>query len=148
FHFFIQSSSKWNWSIQCCNHFFPNGGGQNFEEIQVGWIVHPSLNGDNRTHMYTKWTVDGHQKTECYNTKCPRFIQLSRVNPIDYSFPRTSEIERNYKKEVLQALSLYTPGSQDVKPAMGNGQFRGGYWQLTCYMHKVLYEIEVDGQKK
>uniref|UniRef100_A0A3Q7GYY2 Neprosin PEP catalytic domain-containing protein n=1 Tax=Solanum lycopersicum TaxID=4081 RepID=A0A3Q7GYY2_SOLLC len=43
---------------------------------------------------------------------------------------------------------VYTPGGQDVSPAMGNGQFKGGYWQLTCYMRKVLYEIEVDGQKK
>ncbi|KAG5612310.1 hypothetical protein H5410_023591 [Solanum commersonii] len=152
--------------------FFSNGGGQNLEEIQVGWIV------------------DGHQKTGCYNTKCLGFIQLSRVIPIDYAFPRTSQIETNYKEEVLLRLyqteyfdyhltmpvmneeigmwpyevfdklsanaadlvqfggKLYTPGDQDVSPAMGNGQFRGGYWQLTCYMRKVWYEIEIDGQKK
>ncbi|KAK6780203.1 hypothetical protein RDI58_022387 [Solanum bulbocastanum] len=58
------------------------------------------LNGDIRTHMYTKWTVDGHKKTECYNTKRPGFIQL-----IDYACPRTSEVETNYKEEVL--LRLY-----------------------------------------
>jgi len=49
--------------------------------------------------------MDCHQKTEFYNTKCPGFMQLSRVNPIDYAFPRTSEIEINYKEEVL--LRLY-----------------------------------------
>ncbi|XP_027772416.1 uncharacterized protein LOC114076920 [Solanum pennellii] len=161
------------------------------EYFGYNWIdVHPSLNGDTRTHMYTKWTVDGHQKTGCYNTKCPGFIQLSRVIPIDYAFPRTSEIQTDYKEEVLLRLyqtkyfdyhltmpvmneeigmwpyevfdklsanaadlvqfggKVYTPGGQDVSPAMGNGQFKGGYWQLTCYMRKVLYEIEVDGQKK
>lgn len=43
---------------------------------------------------------------------------------------------------------VYTPGGQYVTPPMGNSQFRGGNWQLSSYLCKVLYEIEVDGHKQ
>ncbi|XP_016460217.1 protein neprosin [Nicotiana tabacum] len=166
------------------------GAGQKFEHIQVGWIVHPKMNGDNRTHLYTKWTADGYHKTGCYNTHCPGFIQLSSVIPIDYVFPRISDIQTNSKEEVLLSVyqtqyldyhlvmpmleeeigmwpyeifdslsakgadtvryggQVYTPAGQDLSPAMGNGQFEEGHWQLTCYMRKVLYDIEVDGNRQ
>uniref|UniRef100_A0A1S3XCI0 Neprosin PEP catalytic domain-containing protein n=1 Tax=Nicotiana tabacum TaxID=4097 RepID=A0A1S3XCI0_TOBAC len=81
--------------------YFSNGAGKNLEQIQVGWIVHPKLNGDTRTHLYTTWTADGFHTTGCYNTHCPGFIQLSRVIPVDYAFPRTSDLETRFKEEVL-----------------------------------------------
>ncbi|KAG5612272.1 hypothetical protein H5410_023553 [Solanum commersonii] len=111
--------------------FISNGKGQNVEEIQVGWIVHPSLNGDTRTHLYTKWTVDGYQKTGCYNTKCPGFIQLSRVIPIDYAFPRTSEIESYYKEEVL--LRLYQTEYFDYHLTMPVMNEEIGMWPYEVF---------------
>ncbi|WMV26411.1 hypothetical protein MTR67_019796 [Solanum verrucosum] len=38
--------------------------------------VHPKLYGDGRTRLYTRWTADVHQKTGCYNTICPGFVQI------------------------------------------------------------------------
>nr|XP_009787292.1 PREDICTED: uncharacterized protein LOC104235269 [Nicotiana sylvestris] len=43
---------------------------------------------------------------------------------------------------------VYTPAGQDLSPAMGNGQFEEGNWQLTCYTRKVLYDIQVDGNRQ
>ncbi|XP_060212002.1 uncharacterized protein LOC132639580 [Lycium barbarum] len=151
--------------------------------------VHPRLYGDTWTHLFTMWTVHGYQKTGCYSTQCPGFIQLSRLIPIDYSFPRTSDIETDYKEVLLRVYQtedfdyhlvlptideeigmwnwqvfdrlsadaanlvqhggkVYTPAGEDISPPMGNGQFRGGHWQLTSYMRKVLYEIEVNDHKQ
>ncbi|XP_015072682.1 uncharacterized protein LOC107016868 [Solanum pennellii] len=96
------------------------------------WIdVHPSLNGDTRTHLYTKWTVDSYQKTGCYNTKCPGFIQLSRTIPIDYAFPRTSEIESYYKEEVL--LRLYQTKYFDYHLTMPVMNEEIGMWPYEVF---------------
>ncbi|XP_049369290.1 uncharacterized protein LOC125834142 [Solanum verrucosum] len=62
----------------------------NLEQIHAGWIVHPKLYGDGRTRLYSHWTIDGGQKTGCYNNICPGFVQLDSEVPIDYAFPKIS----------------------------------------------------------
>ncbi|KAF8379992.1 hypothetical protein HHK36_027460 [Tetracentron sinense] len=45
--------------------------------IQIGWTVNPRLYGDNHTRTFTYWTADGYQKTGCFNTLCPGFVQVN-----------------------------------------------------------------------
>ncbi|KAF8082832.1 hypothetical protein N665_0805s0005 [Sinapis alba] len=48
--------------------------------IQTGWMVNPALFGDGRPWSYGLWK--GVNRTGCYNTICPGFIQVSRTDPL------------------------------------------------------------------
>ncbi|XP_019238281.1 PREDICTED: uncharacterized protein LOC109218374 isoform X2 [Nicotiana attenuata] len=90
--------------------FLESGDATNLEQIQTGWIVHPQLNGDGRTRLYTYWTADGQQKTGCYNSICPGFIQLSSEIPVDYAFPKVSLPQ--YDSQELQ-IQIYKDQGMD-----------------------------------
>ncbi|KAF8400307.1 hypothetical protein HHK36_013604 [Tetracentron sinense] len=70
-----------------------NGDGNNLNSIQVGWTVNHALHGDNRTRLFTYWTVDGYQKTGCFDTRCPGFVQVSTDTALGLVFENTSAID-------------------------------------------------------
>ncbi|KAJ0975069.1 hypothetical protein J5N97_017034 [Dioscorea zingiberensis] len=53
------------------------GPSQNYNVIQVGWMVNPMLYGDLQTRLTVFWTTDGYQTVHCYNQLCPGFVQVS-----------------------------------------------------------------------
>ncbi|CAA7037160.1 unnamed protein product [Microthlaspi erraticum] len=53
------------------------GSGNQLQSISAGWIVYELLNKKHSV-LFTYWTTDGFQKTGCYNTLCPGFVQVSR----------------------------------------------------------------------
>ncbi|VFQ91578.1 unnamed protein product [Cuscuta campestris] len=63
--------------------------------IRAGWIVHPTLYGDSRTRLFSRWTrEDGdYGTTGCYNNHCPGFVVFSNKIPLDYPFPNMSQFE-------------------------------------------------------
>ncbi|KAL2517829.1 Protein of Unknown Function (DUF239) [Abeliophyllum distichum] len=48
-----------------------------YEVIEAGWAVNPSVYGDRQTRLFVYWTVDGSKKTGCFDLTCPGFIQTS-----------------------------------------------------------------------
>ncbi|XP_028773388.1 uncharacterized protein LOC114730472 [Neltuma alba] len=51
---------------------------QKLNAIFAGWRVNPYLYGDNRTRLFTFWTVSSNfQMTGCYDLRCSGFIQLN-----------------------------------------------------------------------
>ncbi|AEC06974.1 NEP-interacting protein, putative (DUF239) [Arabidopsis thaliana] len=56
--------------------YVENGFRDSLQSISAGWIVSPKLN-QNNSGLFTYWTADGHEKTGCYNTVCPGFVQVS-----------------------------------------------------------------------
>ncbi|KAL2544959.1 hypothetical protein Fot_14192 [Forsythia ovata] len=55
-----------------------NSGPQyEYEVIESGWAVNPSVYGDRQTRLFVYWTVDGSKKTGCFDLTCPGFIQTS-----------------------------------------------------------------------
>lgn len=48
------------------------------ESIEAGWMINPKLYGDKKTRLFARWTVDGYQKTGCFNLVCPGFVQTSK----------------------------------------------------------------------
>ncbi|PIA27016.1 hypothetical protein AQUCO_08400053v1 [Aquilegia coerulea] len=67
-----------------------NGVPNELNSIDVGWTVNPTLYGDNKTRLYTRWTIDGYRNTGCYNTMCPGFVQTSSNITLDATFWPTS----------------------------------------------------------
>ncbi|XP_020412965.1 uncharacterized protein LOC18790036 [Prunus persica] len=54
-----------------------NGAYYDFESVESGWAVNPSVYGDRQTRFFVYWTVDGSQKTGCFDLTCPGFVQTS-----------------------------------------------------------------------
>ncbi|XP_010467932.1 PREDICTED: uncharacterized protein LOC104747921 [Camelina sativa] len=53
-----------------------NGLRDSLQSISAGWMVSPKLN-QNHSGLFAYWTADGDNKTGCYNTVCPGFVQVS-----------------------------------------------------------------------
>ncbi|KAK4277360.1 hypothetical protein QN277_015372 [Acacia crassicarpa] len=54
-----------------------NGAYNNYELVEAGWAVNPSVYGDRQTRLFAYWTVDGSIKTGCFDLTCPGFVQTS-----------------------------------------------------------------------
>ncbi|XP_076903075.1 protein neprosin-like [Bidens hawaiensis] len=48
-----------------------------YETVQAGWAVHPTLYCDTKTHLFVAWSLDGKKKTGCFDHTCPGFVQTS-----------------------------------------------------------------------
>nr|XP_027189427.1 uncharacterized protein LOC101489305 [Cicer arietinum] len=54
-----------------------NGAYNDFECVESGWAVNPSVYGDRKTRLFVYWTADGSKKTGCFDLTCPGFIQTN-----------------------------------------------------------------------
>ncbi|KAK7310737.1 hypothetical protein RJT34_08433 [Clitoria ternatea] len=54
-----------------------SGSYNDFECVEAGWAVNPSVYGDRQTRLFVYWTADGSKKTGCFDLTCPGFIQTS-----------------------------------------------------------------------
>ncbi|KAK9079829.1 hypothetical protein SSX86_001502 [Deinandra increscens subsp. villosa] len=54
-----------------------NGGAYDFELVETGWAVNPSVYNDHETRLYVYWTADGSRKTGCFDLTCPGFVQVN-----------------------------------------------------------------------
>ncbi|KAL5071722.1 hypothetical protein RYX36_022609 [Vicia faba] len=54
-----------------------NGSYNDYECIESGWAVNPSVYGDRKTRLFVYWTADGSHETGCFDLTCPGFIQTS-----------------------------------------------------------------------
>ncbi|XP_027333752.1 uncharacterized protein LOC113848439 [Abrus precatorius] len=48
-----------------------------FECVEAGWAVNPSVYGDRQTRLFVYWTADGSKRTGCFDLTCPGFVQTS-----------------------------------------------------------------------
>ncbi|PQQ03645.1 uncharacterized protein Pyn_25829 [Prunus yedoensis var. nudiflora] len=46
--------------------------------LVAGWLVSPSINGDQLPRLYTYWTVNN-GKIGCFNLLCAAFVQIDRT---------------------------------------------------------------------
>lgn len=53
-----------------------NGGLYDFEIVETGWAVNPSVYNDHETRLYVYWTADGSKTTGCFDLTCPGFVQV------------------------------------------------------------------------
>ncbi|CAN6823579.1 unnamed protein product [Brassica oleracea var. botrytis] len=89
----------WKPKVQVPNEFslaqtwLSSGVGTNLNTIEAGFQVLPSLYGDNNLRLFVYWTADNYQKTGCYNTNCPGFVQTSNRITVGGTFKSVSKYD-------------------------------------------------------
>ncbi|XWS17666.1 hypothetical protein CRYUN_Cryun33cG0087200 [Craigia yunnanensis] len=73
----------WNPHVESDNEYstsrisLRSGPYYDFESVESGWAVNPSVYGDRKTRLFVYWTVDASKKTGCFDLTCPGFVQTS-----------------------------------------------------------------------
>ncbi|TVU08628.1 hypothetical protein EJB05_42037, partial [Eragrostis curvula] len=69
-----------------------------FNEIQAGWMVHPSRYRDNKTHFFVYWTTDGY-RSGCYDLDCTGFVPVNgaSITPGDTLEPAHGQAKISFK---------------------------------------------------
>ncbi|XP_026377666.1 uncharacterized protein LOC113271959 [Papaver somniferum] len=65
--------------------------------IEVGWMVHQDLYGDNQTRFFIYWTTDGYMSSGCYNLICNGFVQTTSNISLGCSFSEVSTFNSSQK---------------------------------------------------
>ncbi|XP_026400495.1 uncharacterized protein LOC113296398 [Papaver somniferum] len=60
------------------------------ESVEAGWMVYPILYGDSSTRFFIHWTVDGSNRTGCFNLVCTGFVQTSNEVSVGTPFEHVS----------------------------------------------------------
>ncbi|XP_047341272.1 uncharacterized protein LOC124944965 [Impatiens glandulifera] len=71
----------------------------NYNTIEVGWMVYPELYKDKQTRLFICWTRDGYQTTGCYDLTCSGFVQTNRNYAFGLPLRRVS-IEGGEMREI------------------------------------------------
>ncbi|KAJ9538255.1 hypothetical protein OSB04_030988 [Centaurea solstitialis] len=73
----------WNPYVESINDYstsqvmLRSGPIESFDTAEAGWAVNPGLYQDNKTRLFTYWTIDGMKSTGCFDLTCPGFFQTS-----------------------------------------------------------------------
>ncbi|KAL9440313.1 hypothetical protein AB3S75_019050 [Citrus x aurantiifolia] len=73
----------WNPSVESDDEYstsrvsLQSGPYYDFESIESGWAVNPSVYGDRKTRLFVYWTADASKTTGCFDVTCPGFVQVS-----------------------------------------------------------------------
>uniref|UniRef100_M4CKT5 Neprosin PEP catalytic domain-containing protein n=1 Tax=Brassica campestris TaxID=3711 RepID=M4CKT5_BRACM len=65
------------------------------DDPSIGHEVYPGKYGDNNVRLFVYWTADGYQRTGCYNTDCPGFVQRSSIVTVGGAYTTVSEYNGN-----------------------------------------------------
>ncbi|KAI3882634.1 hypothetical protein MKX03_000074 [Papaver bracteatum] len=111
-----------------------------FSTIQAGWVVAPTIFGDNHTHLSIYWR-SGPDHGNCFNLYCKGFIQVDNEIPIGEVFTQISE----YGGEQVAFIGLLFQDREtrnwwfSITP--NNKTYDIGYipWELVPYLDPGNY---------
>ncbi|KAA8525187.1 hypothetical protein F0562_006949 [Nyssa sinensis] len=69
---FVESDDEYSTSQVCLK----SGPYYDYESVEAGWAVNPSVYGDRQTRLFVYWTADASNTTGCFDLTCPGFITL------------------------------------------------------------------------
>ncbi|KAJ3678239.1 hypothetical protein LUZ60_002042 [Juncus effusus] len=127
------------------------------EGILLGWMLSPTVTGDNYVHLYAEWGIRG---KDCANSECPGFVQVRS----DFAFgailrpdPKTGNWWLNYGKEGTPVgywpKSIFThmtdkanevswggyvhSTSDESSPPMGSGHFASEGFGKSAFFEDI-----------
>ncbi|EFH62255.1 hypothetical protein ARALYDRAFT_319549 [Arabidopsis lyrata subsp. lyrata] len=103
------------------------------QSISAGWIVSPKLN-QNHSGLFTYWSVNGYNKTGCYSTLCPGFVQVSskfalgaRAEPVSIYDGQQYQLEVSLFKDYYTGDWWFVLGDEPI-----------GYWPRSLFHFEGL----------
>ncbi|KAJ4970219.1 hypothetical protein NE237_003318 [Protea cynaroides] len=121
-----------------------NGPYYDFESVESGWVVNPSVYGDRRTRLFGYWTADASKKTGCFDLVCPGFVQTSQSMVLG---------------AVLDPVSVFGGAQYQISthiyldPKTGNwwlqfGNLNLGYWPKSLFgaLSQMASSVEWGGE--
>ncbi|KAG4962585.1 hypothetical protein JHK82_039275 [Glycine max] len=97
---------------------------KDFECVEAGWAVNPSVYGDRQTRLFVYWTADASNKTGCFDLTCPGFVQISNcpgcsnLSHINSWWASKYIIIIYIYKIILKILSYITEGLVKIQSAL------------------------------
>ncbi|ESQ55013.1 hypothetical protein EUTSA_v10027511mg [Eutrema salsugineum] len=93
--------------------------------------VYPFLN-QSHSVLFTYWTADGFDKTGCYNTNCPGFVQVSKKFALG---------------GLVKPLSTYDGQQYHIEVSLSQDPITGDWWYLLRdepigYWPRSLFNVE------
>ncbi|KAJ0105127.1 hypothetical protein Patl1_17707 [Pistacia atlantica] len=120
-----------------------SGSEDQIDGIQVGWMVNPTLYGDNRTRTFTLWTAG---RNGCYDIMCPGFVQVNPKLSLSSTFTRISvfggkqyDFTFTVSQELLRLLGgggAFSGGISN-SPPMGTGHFAEANYGKAAYIRQL-----------
>ncbi|CAN8277234.1 unnamed protein product [Cochlearia groenlandica] len=107
------------------------GVSDTFETIEAGWMVNPSVFGDNRTRLFTYWTRDAYTKTGCINLLCSGFVQTTTK----FALGATVEpVSSHWGAQYHISVSIFLDSdTRNWWLTIGNNVM--GYWPGTLFFY-------------
>ncbi|XP_010923383.1 protein neprosin isoform X1 [Elaeis guineensis] len=113
--------------------------------IEAGWHVMPSLYGDNKTRLFTFWTIDNSESIGCYNLLCSGFVQVNKEIALGATiYPISSYDGPQY---AITLLIWQDPNTGNWWLQYGN-RSPLGYWpsSLFSYLYDGASEVQWGGK--
>ncbi|WCJ29560.1 hypothetical protein M5689_011186 [Euphorbia peplus] len=145
---YVESDQEWTTS----QISLKSGSYSDYESLEFGWAVNPSLYGDKKTRLFLYWTADGSKTTGCFDLTCPGFVQTSNevalgaaIYALSVPFGLPSQITlyifkdpntNNWWVQYGEKISLgYWPSGLFSLLAHGNAE--GAEWGGEVYSSKL-----------
>ncbi|OMO86609.1 hypothetical protein COLO4_21020 [Corchorus olitorius] len=143
----------WNPSVEKEGEFttaqiwLKGGPGDDFESMESGWVVNPTLYGDRQTRFFAYWTTDAYKKTGCFDLTCSGFVQTSPKYALGAAFPNISGW---FGPQYYLPVGIYMdPQSSNWWLKIGNTNISIGYWPAESLMYYLKHSatlVEWGGQ--
>ncbi|KAH7658462.1 Neprosin domain-containing protein [Dioscorea alata] len=110
--------------------------------IVVGWLVHPTNNGDKNTRLVAGWTSDNFQSTGCMNSACPGFVQVSKDLPLDITINPVSTY--NGTQYSIELYVFRDPVTTNWWFLFGPDKKVVGYWPNKLFTTLAQYATRLE----
>ncbi|XP_077214358.1 protein neprosin-like [Tasmannia lanceolata] len=98
--------------------------------IQIGFVVNPTLYNDSYTHLHSYWTANGFHNTGCDDVLCPGFVQVSKSLPLGMVLKTSCEYNGTQIDDDFTVFK--DPESKDWWLLLGPNR-RIGYWPKNLF---------------
>ncbi|KAL5850536.1 hypothetical protein ACOSQ4_008549 [Xanthoceras sorbifolium] len=102
--------------------------GDDFEIIESGWMVNPSLYGDIFTRLFVHWTKDSYKTTGCFDLTCSGFVQTGSQVALGASLEPYSDV---LGTQIHVTFSTFQDYSGHWWLKIGDNVV--GYWPVTLF---------------
>ncbi|KAL3500635.1 hypothetical protein ACH5RR_039728 [Cinchona calisaya] len=115
-----------------------SGPHNQYEAMEAGWAVNPSVYGDRKTRLFTYWTTDGSVKTGCFDATCPGFVQTSEdiaLGAAIYPISNPTGLPSVIRIFIFKSSRVGT--HPHTATGMGSGRYAAGIFSYSGFVNRM-----------